>query len=62
MDRLQTGNWWKKLTASSGAWATRYRACLAVEALEKSHRGADGSSAARARRQNRIAEGDTLAL
>ena len=42
--------------------ATRYRACLAVEALEKSHRGADGSSTARARQQNGIAERGNLAL
>jgi len=36
--------------------AARYRACLAAGAIEKSHRGADGSSTARARQQNRIAE------
>ena len=42
--------------------AARYRACLAVGAIEKSHRGADGSSTTRARQQNRIAEGGTLAL
>jgi hypothetical protein len=29
--------------------AARYRACQAVEAIEKSHRGADGSSTPRAR-------------
>jgi hypothetical protein len=32
--------------ADPAAW---YRACLAAEAIEKSHRGADGSSTPRAR-------------
>ena len=40
--------------------AACYRACLAVEAMEKSHRGADGSSTPRARRPR--CRGGTLAL